>query len=365
MIDITDLPEVVICLEPGFDSRVLEKYGYSGSYSYYYRGLINNKFIGWNGRKEETRSSREILEEALIVSDTQFIRWAAYYNLNHNVEAKVGMRTLTYPLGRCLSISPSPIHRNISNTMFNTLYLDFKESVLEKYKNYRDFKIMIYFMDNTNSLKIYPNEDDIVGSPLKVSLAGLSNFDSTYKTKISRSQHVEGDPLFQCTGYTLNNSYNDCIQNELLESFHHILGCQPPLLENDPSRLCDVRFNFSVGEEKRVGDMFWQIFQHDATFKCKTPCTTNKYTTSLLHTVPQPGSTIVNVVFDRTVEVTRSTFNINGQTLLTRLGGSVSSGRTLLWILVTLLGASQVISDNFTILRNDRPQTQSIDHSSF
>ena len=124
--------------------------------------------------------------------------------------------------------------------------------------------------------------------------------------------------------------------------------------------MCDVRFNFSVDEEKKVKDMFWQILNHDATFKCKTPCTTNKYTSSLLHTVPQPGSTIINVVFDRTLEVSRSTFSINGQTLLTRLGGSVSSGRTLLWILVTLLGASQVTSDYVRILRNDRTQTQSI-----
>ena len=247
-IDITDLPEVVICLDPGFDSRVLKKYGYRGWLSNYYRGSINDEFVGWNGRKKETRSSREILDEALVVSNTQFIKWAAYYNLDHNVEAKVGLRTLTYPLGRCLSISPPPIYRNISNTMLNTLYLDFEESVLDKYKDYKNFKIMIYFMDNTNSLKIYPNEDDIVGSPLKVSLAELSNFDSTYRTKISRSEHVAGDPLFKCTEYTLNDPYNDCIQNELLESFHQILGCQPSLLQNDPSRMCDLRFNLSVDE---------------------------------------------------------------------------------------------------------------------
>ena len=36
----------------------------------------------------------------------------------------------------------------------------------------------------------------------------------------------------------------------------------------------------------------------------------------------------------------------SSQTLLTRLGGSVSSGRTLLWILLTLLGLSQVIFDH-------------------
>ena len=45
----------------------------------------------------------------------------------------------------------------------------------------------------------------------------------------------------------------------------------------------------------------------------------------------------MRLVFDKTISVARSTFSINSQTFLTRLGGSVSTGRTLLWILVTVL----------------------------
>ena len=71
--------------------------------------------------------------------------------------------------------------------------------------------------------------------------------------------------------------------------------------------------------------------------------TTTKYTTRLLQNVPHDYSTML-VAFDRTVDVTHSTFSINEQTLLTRLGGSVSSGRTLLWILVSLLGATKVVN---------------------
>ena len=47
-------------------------------------------------------------------------------------------------------------------------------------------------------------------------------------------------------------------------------------------------------------------------------------------------------MFEKILEVGHSTFSINEQTFVTRLGGSVSGGRTLLWILVSLLGASQV-----------------------
>ena len=48
------------------------------------------------------------------------------------------------------------------------------------------------------------------------------------------------------------------------------------------------------------------------------------------------------IVFDKMVNVVHSGFSIDGQTLLARLGGSVSSGRTLLWVLLTILAAAEV-----------------------
>ena len=111
--------------------------------------------------------------------------------------------------------------------------------------------------------------------------------------------------------------------------------------------MCNERFNISKAKEKKIHLLFDNLFQHNVKFKCKKPCTTNKYTTRLLNSISQCNDTAIKLVFDRTLEVTRSTFSINGQTFLTSLGGDVSSGRTLFWILVTLLGASQVISEHF------------------
>ena len=330
-------------MEPGFDTEVLHSYGYHTRS--YYRGTRNfdTKFIGWNGGKGKNKSSHEILNEALIVkskhiNNTKFIVIAKY----NNVDVEVGLRTLSFPFGQCFSISPPMV----GNTSINWLYLHFKENVFKKYKH---AIINIYFMDKTNSLKIYPDENDIAGYPLELKLRKMSNTKSTYKTKISRSKHVEGDPLFQCTEYTSDNSYNDCIQSELLHSFHKLLDCQPPLLGKDPKKMCNERFNISKAKEKKIHLLFENLFQHNVKFKCKKPCTTNKYTTRLLNSISQCNDTAIKLVFDRTLEVTRSTFSINGQTFLTSLGGDVSSGRTLFWILLTLLGASQVTSEHFRV----------------
>ena len=93
-LDIGDLPEVVVCLDPswspnsthqwdmstyqykrhsraicyldpGLNYTSLMKYGYHSTYSL---GVIDKKFTGWNGGAQETKSSDEILEEALEIS---------------------------------------------------------------------------------------------------------------------------------------------------------------------------------------------------------------------------------------------------------------------------------------------------------
>ena len=231
-LDISDLPEVVICLENGLDSKVLENYGYSRPVSYFI-GMTGHLFVGWNGISEETKSSFEILEEALIVNNRQINETSirAHYVMEYSlqdsnqtqiVKTNIGLTTLAYPWGRCFSIRPPPLQKKMREVMMNTLFVSFNETVF----NYQDAMVSIYFVDRINSVQIYPDVNRIVGNPLKVRLTDHSNYLSMYKTKMARSHHVEGDPLFKCTEYTLNNSYNDCLQNELLGSFHEILGCE-------------------------------------------------------------------------------------------------------------------------------------------
>ena len=163
-----------------------------------------------------------------------------------------------------------------------------------------------------------------------------------YKTKISKSQHVQGDPQVDCNVYTPENSYNDCIEKEIHQFFANSpIGCQPPLWTQNISSMCDQKFNFSIFDSEILKLMFQMDFQ-DWKSECKIPCTRSMYTTRYLLKSPF-NRTGLHIYFDRRVDVTHSTFSINEQTLLTSLGGSISMGRTVLWILVTLLGAVQVI----------------------
>ena len=60
------------------------------------------------------------------------------------------------------------------------------------------------------------------------------------------------------------------------------------------------------------------------------------------------------------MDITRSRFSIDGPTFLTKLGGLIGVGRTLLWILVSLLGTAQVVKFSHTTLREAFPHFHEI-----
>ena len=107
--------------------------------------------------------------------------------------------------------------------------------------------------------------------------------------------------------------------------------------------MCDKTFNFSETRETQIRDLFKPVYFHTREFQCKTPCTKTVFSSKVIATSAIEANHIaLYVVFDKMMDVTHSGFAINGQTLLVRLGGTVSTGRTLLWILVSILAASQV-----------------------
>ena len=94
---------VVICLESGFDDGVMLKYGYSPKK--YYRGTnCDKKFVGWNGKGTENKSSKDILEEiltfeSLYITDKGKLVSKVYYREEYlnQVEAKVKPLILAFP----------------------------------------------------------------------------------------------------------------------------------------------------------------------------------------------------------------------------------------------------------------------------
>ena len=61
----SDIPEVVACLEPGFNSSAFEKHGYMHFATYYRGSMDGDKFVGWSGNGNQ--SSQDILEDVFLL----------------------------------------------------------------------------------------------------------------------------------------------------------------------------------------------------------------------------------------------------------------------------------------------------------
>ena len=144
------------------------------------------------------------MDEALTVktqhlNDTKFITKAGFSsNLSlRGILVKVDLAILAYPHGQCFRIRPPPGNGN-STEVISTLFLDLN---VTQFNRSKDITAKIYFMAQASSLEIYPQEHDMAGHPLKVRLNGQQMFISTFRTEISKSHHVPGDPLLDCTEY--------------------------------------------------------------------------------------------------------------------------------------------------------------------
>ena len=118
-LETSDIPEIVLCLEPGFNSKVLSDYGYKAAT--YYRGTMGytTSFVGWNGGENETNSSEEILEDVLaaesrLLNDSTLIKGKFTKDHTNFVTAQSKIRTLAYPFGRCKSFIP-PFEEDMSS----------------------------------------------------------------------------------------------------------------------------------------------------------------------------------------------------------------------------------------------------------
>ena len=332
----SDLPDVVLCMDPGLNDVTLNDRGYW--VTTYYRGaehVNSSQFIGWNGKLHENKSSHQILKEALLLpNDEALLKFAGYRESQKNYEkAVVTFKTLGNHIGRCMFISPT-----LSLTNPNRLEVHFNSSLFTEYGLY-SFKFKIYFLDRANSAQLYPDKMMMMGDPIVVQ-SGPNWY--SYQTKISKSEHVQGDPLFDCALYNKHDSYDKCIRKDLERLFEKELGCQPPYLSENISTICDKKFNVSENRSSEIFNIFLNLYYADKKFRCKPPCTKLKYTTRDKGVWPDQALAF-DITFDKTIETTLSRFNIDWKTLLTKLGGFIGIGRSFLWVLVSLLGTAQVI----------------------
>ena len=163
-----------------------------------------------------------------------------------------------------------------------------------------------------------------------------------YKMKVSKTDHLEDDPLLDCKIYSETENYNSCIETELQTTFSTLLGCVPHWFTEDLNRTCLGNLNISSVDTGAIYKYLNDIITNYRSKICKTPCTQMKYEAKYRSYNPIRGDYVssgINIIFDDTMEISQSNLVIDTKTLLLRLGSVVGVCRTLLWILLAISGA--------------------------
>ena len=127
-------------------------------------------YIGWNGKENESKSSREILEDMFLLPGNQSIVKVVAYTENYDdtYKADVTFKRFIYPRGRCMIVSP-PNNRTLSDKTPNRLTVAFRDSFVDQLK-LSSAKLKVYLMDKVTSPLQYPDEMEMDGNQIEVPL---------------------------------------------------------------------------------------------------------------------------------------------------------------------------------------------------
>ena len=106
--------------------------------------------------------------------------------------------------------------------------------------------------------------------------------------------------------------------------------------------MCNKKFNLTQIEADRVRKTFYDRMNLFESSNCKIPCTQMKYEVKWKQHI-KAGGLKVQISFDKTIDLTTSSFSVGILSVLSSLGGSVSIGRTVLWICLLIVAAPNAL----------------------
>ena len=321
-----NIPIILACADPAMNSTVMAQNGYSHDNFFYALGILigGRNSHGWNGNSSGI--STDLLDKMSTLEKANDIKaWEIKSAWSRLKRAATKLTPFIYPNGKCIQVS----HKY--DALRNRLIV-FKKPNVKDMSN----RLVILLKDPINSADMYPLEmkgDRMISFP---------NEDKTrrkakvFRIKIHQLIHEKEDPNFPCYQYSMDDTLNSCVRNEVLKILKNHFGCIPPTFSGKLNETCNSNFNKTRKDFETSLNLLDTIYQRFKSKVCPSPCTKTSYEVKLVYEVSSKyDQTIIS--FDEITDIERNLFSINPNTFLTRLGGSISFGRTSLWVFILTL----------------------------
>ena len=242
-----DIPEILLCPEPSFDSEEIKNKGYADFWYY-----ILGQDYGWNGQNKT--DVKELYQHISFLKSPQDcpVKNSAFFtepsdedneptscqNSVEQIDFKIA-RAL-YPMHTCCRIANSEISKDL-NVYGGQL-------AFEAAKNYTFSQFKILMADKTSFSTFRHHEATTFGD--KISLSSKQGW-NTFNIKVHQEQHLENDPNYPCIDYKKPGDYDQCLEEEYLSRIRKYVNCTPPWFTENEDLWCKNGINFRTESDQK------------------------------------------------------------------------------------------------------------------
>ena len=326
-----DFPDIIICPEPPLNLNVLNSRGYVFPIDYFH-----GKKFGWAGNRSEdvkilsTKiSSLKSVEDCGARSKLTFDGPG-----NITLSTRFKLTKAVNPQLICCKVIPPKISA-LYPLMIFSIYFD---NIFDNNLHVEAFQV--YLLDKLTSSYFFLNKmirGDKIFNRNKVR--------QNYRVKIFEDVNLEGDPKYPCIDYKIGGDYSQCVEKEVVRENLKFMNCTPPWMTNNEALWCKGKYELNSSAhaydyEKFLMKIAW--INEANTRKCSIPCKVKKYhpTETMTRKATNRGYAMF---FESEVDVTKSSWQLDDISLLSKIGGFIGTTRSFLWLTLLFISFMGVL----------------------
>ena len=326
-----DFPEVMICPEPTFDIQSLLSRGHRDYFGYF----VGSKQFGWAGKNfEDVEKVYREISPFKTISDCPRASHR-FKDIQRKSRADLYLEKALYPYHLCCKISPP---KESQSYVLNYLNIFMNGS------NLRSFKV---FLADQMTASFYDlHKRTMLGDKLTSHDNGWMN----YNVKIMEDVKLEGDPKYPCIEYKERGEYAKCLENEIVSKVLHFMNCTPPWMTDDDKLWC--RRGKAI-QTSNAAD--YTAFMRDITVsqvkpeKCLVPCKMKRYLAKEIGLRERQNVKGLIIRFENEVDIIKSSWKMDVETLLSEMGGFIGLNKNFLWIITLSLSTMGILCSNIKL----------------
>ena len=348
-----DFPEIILCPEPSIYTDAVESRGYADQAAYF-MGMNTSDLtqIGWVGNRSE--DVEKVSQEVSVLKSIKDCPSGDESYISYGGKAKSLASIIDFvefnltkaltPYHRCCRVIPP--ERSRTYPVF-TIQFGWPAAVDNEgsFKVFMADRLTASFFDLHKAVML--GDKIVSGTDSHKMNNGLMN----YKVKIIEDAKLEGDPKYPCIDYNIHGEYAKCVEEDNVRQSMKYLNCTPPWMTDDEDVWC--RGAYKADTDSTLVELiffFERLSISEGNLKkCSVPCKIKRYQAKEIGLRGKKNFRGIMLSFEQEVEVTKSSWNIDARTLLSKIGGFIGISKNFLWLILLLMSSITVLISHFKI----------------